>query len=163
MTLTDELRHILGNETTRRGVFDLFDLFQYQTLNKRLLSILIENVLVNLFQNEQSSNQTLIISSSSSIIVSPTSPSASTPNNFVVASLHLHLTESRRVKCEWKLKQNVVSTAPLLSSNSLERTYLRNDLFEYDDNLDENEAHQGTLKRKTSISRSKSLMNEIKC
>ena len=47
--VSDEMRHLLGNDTSRRGLFNLFELFQHKQLNKRLLVLLVENLLVNLF------------------------------------------------------------------------------------------------------------------
>jgi hypothetical protein len=65
--VSDELRHILGNDTTRRGIFDLFDLFQHKPFNKRLFYILTENLMVNFFQQSITiPNHSMINSSSSS-------------------------------------------------------------------------------------------------
>lgn len=47
--ISDELKHIIGSETTRRGVLTVFELFQNPTLNRRLLYVLVEGVLCNLF------------------------------------------------------------------------------------------------------------------
>ncbi|GLV38789.1 snazarus [Carabus blaptoides fortunei] len=48
-TLSDELKHIIGSETTRRGLLTVFELFQRPILNRRLLYVLIEGVLCTLF------------------------------------------------------------------------------------------------------------------
>lgn len=45
----DELKHIIGNETTRRGLLCVFELFQRPVLNRRLLYVLLEGVLETLF------------------------------------------------------------------------------------------------------------------
>ncbi|CAG9769009.1 unnamed protein product [Ceutorhynchus assimilis] len=47
--LSDELKHIIGSETTRRGLLTIFDLFQRPILNRRLLYVLLEGVLCTLF------------------------------------------------------------------------------------------------------------------
>ncbi|KAH1004594.1 sorting nexin-13 isoform X1 [Dendroctonus ponderosae] len=47
--LSDELKHIIGSETTRKGLLTIFDLFQRPTLNRRLLYVLLEGVLCSLF------------------------------------------------------------------------------------------------------------------
>ncbi|KAL3282364.1 hypothetical protein HHI36_005550 [Cryptolaemus montrouzieri] len=47
--LSDELKHIIGSETTRRGLLTVFELFQNPTLNRRLLYVLFEGTLCTLF------------------------------------------------------------------------------------------------------------------
>lgn len=47
--LSDELKHIVGSETTRRGLITVFELFQNPTLNRRLLFVLFESILITLF------------------------------------------------------------------------------------------------------------------
>jgi hypothetical protein len=46
----DELRHIVGSETTRRGLLRLFELLQNETLNRRFVYIVIEALLIKLFR-----------------------------------------------------------------------------------------------------------------
>jgi hypothetical protein len=177
----------LGNETTRRGVFDLFELFQHQTLNKRILSILTESLLTSLFsqpptttggQSNTTSSLTssLIMGSSSSTMVAASTPTPITSwstgstrqTSFVLQALHLHLSQSNRVKPEWKLtsltKQHhllhSVSSISPSTSNHLNANLIDNDEQisspppSYSDQL---------TKRKTSMSRSKSLYNDIQC
>nr|CAD7455834.1 unnamed protein product [Timema tahoe] len=48
-SLSDELKHIIGSETTRRGILCVFELFQHPILNKRLLYVLLEGILEVLF------------------------------------------------------------------------------------------------------------------
>ncbi|CAH1994331.1 unnamed protein product [Acanthoscelides obtectus] len=50
--LSDELKHIIGSETTRRGLLTVFDLFQRPVLNRRLLYVLLEGVVSNLFPDK---------------------------------------------------------------------------------------------------------------
>nr|CAI5838306.1 unnamed protein product [Callosobruchus analis] len=50
--LSDELKHIIGSETTRRGLLTVFDLFQRPILNRRLLYVMLEGVLSNLFPDK---------------------------------------------------------------------------------------------------------------
>ncbi|EFA04766.2 sorting nexin-13 [Tribolium castaneum] len=47
--LSDELKHIIGSETTRRGLLTIFELFQRPILNRRLFYVLLEGVLCTLF------------------------------------------------------------------------------------------------------------------
>lgn len=46
---SDELKHIIGSETTRRGLLRVFQLFQEPVLNRRLLYVLLEGIIENLF------------------------------------------------------------------------------------------------------------------
>ncbi|KAJ0180401.1 hypothetical protein K1T71_003805 [Dendrolimus kikuchii] len=46
---SDELRHIVGSDTARRGLLTVFDLFQIQEINRRLIFVLLEATLTNLF------------------------------------------------------------------------------------------------------------------
>ncbi|XP_032513604.2 sorting nexin-13-like isoform X3 [Danaus plexippus] len=46
---SDDLRHIVGTDAARRGLLTVFDLFQTQEINKRLLFVLLEVTLTNLF------------------------------------------------------------------------------------------------------------------
>ncbi|KAJ8952481.1 hypothetical protein NQ318_003276 [Aromia moschata] len=50
--LSDELKHIIGSETTRRGLLMVFDHFQRPILNRRLLYVLLEGVLCTLFPDK---------------------------------------------------------------------------------------------------------------
>ena len=49
----DELRHLIGTETTRAGLMRVFTMFQHKRLNKRLLFVMIEAVLQTLFPQNQ--------------------------------------------------------------------------------------------------------------
>ncbi|CAH0720668.1 unnamed protein product, partial [Brenthis ino] len=46
---SDDLRHIVGTDAARRGLLTVFDLFQTQEINRRLLFVLLEVTLCNLF------------------------------------------------------------------------------------------------------------------
>ncbi|XP_069691932.1 sorting nexin-13-like [Periplaneta americana] len=48
-SLSDELKHIIGSETTRRGLLCVFELFQHPVLNRRLLYVLLEGILETMF------------------------------------------------------------------------------------------------------------------
>ncbi|CAF1171845.1 unnamed protein product [Rotaria sordida] len=48
--VSDELRHIIGSETTRRGLLCLFELLQNETLNRRFIYIVFEALLIKLFR-----------------------------------------------------------------------------------------------------------------
>lgn len=39
---TDDLRHIVGSDTARRGLLTVFDLFQTQEINRRIIYVLLE-------------------------------------------------------------------------------------------------------------------------
>lgn len=47
--LTDEVKHVIGNETTREGVLRLFELFQNPVLNRRLVFVIVEELINTLF------------------------------------------------------------------------------------------------------------------
>ncbi|XP_050992698.1 sorting nexin-13 isoform X1 [Labeo rohita] len=47
--MPDELKHIIGAETTRKGILRVFDMFQYQPLNRRLAYVFLEGFLETLF------------------------------------------------------------------------------------------------------------------
>lgn len=47
--LSDELKHIIGSETTRGGLLRVFELFQQPVLNRRLLYVLLEGIIETLF------------------------------------------------------------------------------------------------------------------
>ncbi|KAG9345143.1 hypothetical protein JZ751_009686 [Albula glossodonta] len=46
---TDELKHIIGAETTRKGILRVFEMFQHQPLNRRLVYVLLEGLLETMF------------------------------------------------------------------------------------------------------------------
>ena len=46
---SDELKHILGAETMRRGLLRVFEMFQHRQLNRRLLFVIIEGLLETLY------------------------------------------------------------------------------------------------------------------
>ena len=48
-SLSDELRRVIGSETSRAGLSMLFDLLQYQALNKRLVIVILEGVIQTVF------------------------------------------------------------------------------------------------------------------
>lgn len=45
----DELRHMIGTETTRAGVLRVFSMCQHKRLNKRLIFVIIEGILQTVF------------------------------------------------------------------------------------------------------------------
>lgn len=48
-SLPDDLKRFIGNDTSKRGILRLYDLFQHQTLNKRLFFVLFEGVIKTVF------------------------------------------------------------------------------------------------------------------
>lgn len=123
-TVSDDLRHILGNQTTRRGVFDLFDLFQHKPLNKRLFYILLENLLNNLFQNNINSPMSTVFHYSYYALSQLQQESASTSLTVHLSSplsklIRLHLAKSNRIRSEFKnSKQNENKPAALVQSTT---------------------------------------------
>lgn len=49
MVCLDELKHILGAETTRKGILRVFEMFQHTQLNKRMVYVFLEGFLETLF------------------------------------------------------------------------------------------------------------------
>ncbi|XP_051526921.1 sorting nexin-13 isoform X2 [Myxocyprinus asiaticus] len=47
--MPDELKHIIGADTTRKGILRVFDMFQHQPLNRRLVYVFLEGILETLF------------------------------------------------------------------------------------------------------------------
>lgn len=45
----DELKHIIGAETTRKGILRVFEMFQHTQLNKRMVYVFLERFLETLF------------------------------------------------------------------------------------------------------------------
>lgn len=48
----DDLKHILGTETTRIGLMNFYEMLQHQTLNKRLILIVLNRLLVATFPTD---------------------------------------------------------------------------------------------------------------
>jgi sorting nexin-13 len=51
-SLSDELKHLIGSETTRRGLLCVFDLCQDPVLNRRFILVLFEGILKTLFPDK---------------------------------------------------------------------------------------------------------------
>ncbi|XP_058867761.1 sorting nexin-13-like isoform X2 [Acipenser ruthenus] len=47
--MPDELKHIIGADTTRKGILRVFEMFQHNQLNRRLVYVFIEGFLETLF------------------------------------------------------------------------------------------------------------------
>ncbi|XP_055937218.1 sorting nexin-13-like isoform X2 [Argiope bruennichi] len=76
--IPDELKHIIGYETSFKGAMLIFNMFQYPSLNRRLLLVLFESFLKTLFPNNQIPNLIKKLHSQSARLV--VSPSASMDN-----------------------------------------------------------------------------------
>lgn len=50
--ITDELKHIVGSETTRYGLLSCFSMWQHKTLNKRLVLVLFNEILTTLYHTD---------------------------------------------------------------------------------------------------------------
>lgn len=48
-SLSEELRHLIGTETTRQGVMLVFNMFQHPRLNRRLVYVILEGLLETIF------------------------------------------------------------------------------------------------------------------
>lgn len=143
--VTDDLRHLLGNDVIRRGIFTFYDVFQHKALNKRFLYIIIENLIENLFFNSQVNSTLLPL-----LFVIPMSNDNMSTHSPLDFMLRLHLSKSYRVKMEWKIIR-ISENRKLSSSNEFK--FASNETEE-----DRNKNRQNSL-----IPRSKSLYNEIKC
>lgn len=152
--VSDEFRHILGNDATRRGIFNLFDLFQHKALNKRLFYILIENLFISLFFQSQNTNTLLPILYK---IPASIKTSQNTSNNQnmcpFIYLLHLHSSKSYRVKSEWKI---IKITDPKQTSQYESETDVN--LIPINEHFSRNESRRNSI-----LPKSKSLNNEIKC
>lgn len=48
----DDLKHVVGSETTRYGLLNSFSMWQHKTLNKRLVLVLFNELLTTLYQTD---------------------------------------------------------------------------------------------------------------
>lgn len=48
----DDLKHVVGSETTRYGLLNSFSMWQHKTLNLRLALVLFDEILKNLYQTD---------------------------------------------------------------------------------------------------------------
>ena len=94
--LKDVLKTILSSNTTRRGLFNLFELFQHKTLNKRLIHVFIENLLINLFP--LNSNQNIPAAFTANTGGGVTGAKSSQIQTYI----RNYLTKSSRVRPEFK-------------------------------------------------------------
>ena len=165
------MRHILGNNTTRRGVFDFFDLFQHKPLNKRLIYILIENLLNNFFMNSINSSTSTVFHYSFYSLTQLQQENGNVNTNSVLACanpltklIRIHLSKSSRVKSINKHQQNQQQlkseqdnrTAALVSSQltGLSPTTSITSILSM---------NSITLTIPSDLPRSKSLHSEINC
>ena len=52
-SFSDDLRRVVGSETSRSGLLMIFDMLQRPVLNKRLGIVILEGVIKTLFQNQE--------------------------------------------------------------------------------------------------------------
>ncbi|KAK3869026.1 hypothetical protein Pcinc_025635 [Petrolisthes cinctipes] len=52
-SISDELKAMLGSQTTARGVLGVYDTVQWTALNKRLVYVLLEGIIESLFANQR--------------------------------------------------------------------------------------------------------------
>lgn len=50
--LSDDLKHVVGSETTRHGLLTLFGMCQNRKLNLRLLLVLFNDILTTMYQTD---------------------------------------------------------------------------------------------------------------
>lgn len=55
-SIPDELKHVIGTSTTRKGVLCVFEMFQHPELNRRLVYVLLEGIIETLFPKNQFSD-----------------------------------------------------------------------------------------------------------
>ncbi|GFR95029.1 sorting nexin-13 [Elysia marginata] len=55
-SVPDEVRTLMGTDAVRKGVARIFQMFQYKTLNKRIVYVVLEGVLANLFPENKFQN-----------------------------------------------------------------------------------------------------------
>ncbi|KAK3799540.1 hypothetical protein RRG08_052724 [Elysia crispata] len=55
-SVPDEVRTLMGTDAVRKGVARIFQMFQYKTLNKRIVYVVLEGVLSNLFPENKFQN-----------------------------------------------------------------------------------------------------------
>ncbi|CAB4057842.1 SNX13 [Lepeophtheirus salmonis] len=55
-SLSDDLRRVIGSETSRTGILTLFDMIQHPILNKRLVFVAFEGILKTLFDEQNFSD-----------------------------------------------------------------------------------------------------------
>lgn len=48
--ISDDLKHVVGSETTRSGLLNFFQMWQNQKLNMRLVLILLNHILTVLYR-----------------------------------------------------------------------------------------------------------------
>ena len=53
LLFADDIRRLVGTETTRQGVIRVFNMFQHRTLNKRLVYVILEGILETLFPDHK--------------------------------------------------------------------------------------------------------------
>lgn len=51
-SFSDDLRRVIGSETSKSGLIMLFDMLQHPVLNKRLGIVILEGILETLFQEQ---------------------------------------------------------------------------------------------------------------
>lgn len=50
--LSDDLKHVLGSETTRSGLLNLFSMWQHKQLNLRIILVFLNNILSILYKTD---------------------------------------------------------------------------------------------------------------
>ncbi|CAH2074307.1 unnamed protein product, partial [Iphiclides podalirius] len=68
---SDDLRHIVGTDAARRGLLTVFDMLQTQEINRRLIFVLLEAILINLFPDNNFQDLFKKIYSNSSRVTVP--------------------------------------------------------------------------------------------
>lgn len=54
----DELKHVVGSETTRFGLLNSFSMWQHKTLNKRLVLVLFNEILQSIYKTDDLTKHT---------------------------------------------------------------------------------------------------------
>ncbi|XP_064614649.1 sorting nexin-13-like [Liolophura sinensis] len=76
-SMPDEMKTMMGNDTVRRGVMRVFNMFQHKALNKRLVYVLLEGMLETMFPDNKFKDIFRQLHSRSPRVISGAVPKAS--------------------------------------------------------------------------------------
>ena len=93
--LADDIRRLVGTETTRQGVIRVFNMFQHRTLNKRLVYVILEGILETLFPDHKFPEVFRTIHSRSPRVKKEAERNGSGPPGVTVVNEHYGLTKRK--------------------------------------------------------------------
>lgn len=177
--VSDELRHLLGTDTTRSGLFSIFDMLQHKSMNKRFMYILIEYFLQSFFiQHSENVNAMSLVVAVQQQIGSPSQLNA--PPSPLVNLIRLHLSKSSKVRAEWRLNAAMrksvsesVNISERLNSPITERKKVASQQgqqaitsgpgFKQSQSVVASSSKPLDKKKNTGVPKSKSFYSEINC